>query len=100
MKKNCWEYKNCGKQPGGKLAARLGACSASVETKLDGVHGGKNAGRACWVIGGTLCGGQRQEDFGRKFQNCMKCEFYHYVKDEEGSDFVLTPNLLRMLREK
>jgi len=44
MKKpNCWEFKQCGREPGGLLSDELGVCPASTETRLDGVHGGKNA---------------------------------------------------------
>ncbi len=56
MKKlNCWEMKNCGREPGGAHANNLGICSATVETRLDGIHDGRNAGRSCWVVAGTPC---------------------------------------------
>ena len=49
--KNCWEHKKCGREPGGSETESLGVCPAAVESRLDGVHGGRNAGRACWIVG-------------------------------------------------
>ncbi len=64
-KKNCWEYKRCGREPGGVKVHELGECKAATEEKLDGVHDGENGGRACWVIAGTMCGGKVQGQFLR-----------------------------------
>ena len=55
-KKNCWEFKQCGRQVGGAKAAQLGVCPAATETRLDRMHHGVNGGRACWAVAGTLCG--------------------------------------------
>lgn len=83
-KQNCWEFKKCGREPGGAKVAELGICSAAKETRVDGTNGGKNGGRACWPISGTLCGGKAQGTFAAKLGNCMKCEFYILVGEEEG----------------
>lgn len=37
-KQNCWDFKQCGRQPGGTKVIELGVCPASVETKVNGVH--------------------------------------------------------------
>lgn len=51
MKKiNCWEFKKCGRESGGAHAYDFGVCPAATEKRLNGTHGGKNAGRACWVV--------------------------------------------------
>lgn len=97
-KKNCWEFKNCGRQPGGGREKELGICKAAMETRLDGVHGGKNAGRACWVVAGTLCGGQVQGTFAKKYGNCEVCDFYKSVREEEGPNFVVVISLLNKLK--
>lgn len=99
MKNNCWEVKKCGRQPGGEKAKELGICPASTETKLDGVHEGKNAGRACWVVAGTLCKGEVQGTFAKKFDNCEKCEFYLSVQKEEFPRFVFSSILLAKLKK-
>jgi hypothetical protein len=77
-KKNCWEFMGCKKE----------LCAAHSEKRLNGIHGGINAGRACWVVAGTRCGGQVQGDYAQKIGNCMKCDFYLDVAKEEGA-----PNL-------
>lgn len=83
MKKNCWEYKQCGREPEGKLVPEYGVCPAAVETKLDGVNGGKNAGRSCWAIAGTLCDGKVQGTYAMKEHSCPDCDFYKLVAEEE-----------------
>jgi len=98
VKKNCWEVKNCGRQPGGEHIHDMGVCPATMETKLDGIHGGKNSGRACWVVAGTFCGGKVQGTFGQKYGNCKTCDFYNTVQSEENSGFQLSPSLLARLR--
>lgn len=94
MKKNCWEFKDCGRGPG----SNGDACPAGKEKRLDGVHDGKNGGRACWAIAGTFCGGEVQGTFARKFDTCEKCEFYRAVKTEESAGFVLSAVLLSKVR--
>jgi len=98
--KNCWEHKKCGREPSGAKAHELGVCPAATEMKLDGVHEGKNAGRACWIVAGTFCKGKVQGTFAIKYENCKNCDFYALVREEEGFDFVLAPNLLKKLKEK
>jgi hypothetical protein len=69
-KNNCWEIKKCGRNPGGIKVAELGLCPAAVEEKTNGINGGK--------IQGT---------YANKLLNCVKCEFYTLVKQEEGNGF-------------
>ena len=89
MKKNCWEVKNCDTPM---------SCSAFNETRLDWTHGGKNAGRCCWVVAGTLCFGKPSGEYAQKIDTCEKCDFYHYVKKEEGQNFSLASPLLFKLQ--
>jgi hypothetical protein len=98
MKMNCWEFKKCGREMGGLKAKELGVCPSATELRLNGVHGGRHGGRACWVIAGTYCKGEVQSTFATKYANCSACEFYVYVKKGEGSSFVLSPVLLQRLR--
>jgi len=85
-KQNCWEFKKCGREVGGPKAAELGVCAAAKATKVNGIHGGKNGGRACWAVAGTLCGGKLQGTFATKISSCMACDFYRIVISEEGSN--------------
>ena len=84
-KVNCWDVKQCGRTPGGAKVAELGICPAAEDRSADGVNSGKNAGRICWAVAGTFCGGKKQGTFAEKKMNCMSCEFYKQVKEEEGT---------------
>lgn len=100
MKQNCWEFKKCGREPGGEKTKDLGVCPASTEKRIDNTHEGKNAGRACWIVAGTFCKGEVQGSFAQKYKNCEKCEFYQLVKKEEGHKFMLAAILLNRLRNE
>lgn len=82
-KENCWEFKKCGREPGGSKVKQLGICPVTTYIDLNGAHEGKNAGRACWVVAGSLCGGRIQGTFAQKLHNCWRCEFMNAVKKEE-----------------
>lgn len=84
MSTNCWDFKKCGRQPGGSRALELGVCPASTDAKADGLNDGHNGGRICWALTGTLCGGKVQGTFAAKLPNCMECEFYRLVMTEQG----------------
>lgn len=100
MKKlNCWEFKKCGREPGG-ARNDLGVCAAAVQAELNGTHGGWHAGRACWVVAGTLCGGQPQGTFAQKYHRCEKCDFYQMVKKEEGPAFTLSVLLIQKMKNR
>ncbi len=93
-KANCWEIKKCGRQLGGEHSFELGVCPAATEVMLDGVHGGYNAGRACWVVTGTMCDGEVQGSFQEKIKECSECPVYTLVRNEEGDTFETTVVLL------
>ncbi len=96
-KLNCWEFKKCGRQPGGAKAAELGVCPAATQDHVNGANGGTNGGRVCWYIAGTLCGGKVQGTFASKLSNCMQCEFYQSVVREEGRDAAKASDVLATL---
>lgn len=83
MKQNCWDFKKCGRELGGQHVDDLGPCPVFTHTELNGVHGGKNAGRACWVVTGSLCGGKVQGHEEQKRAACWECDFLKLVKKEE-----------------
>jgi hypothetical protein len=94
-KRNCWDVMKCGRQAGGRNILEFGVCPASTESRLDGIHEGKNAGRACWVVAGTMCHGIPQGTFAQKTRNCGRCPFYLSVRSEEEA-MVTTLFLLQM----
>lgn len=90
---NCWEVKLCGREPGGERGD-LGTCPAALEATLDGTHGGVNAGRACWIVAGTLCNGKVNGTFAAKYESCEQCDFFNLVKQEEGTEYIRSLYLL------
>jgi hypothetical protein len=94
---NCWEHKKCGREPGGPKAAELGVCPVTTFTRANGLNDGRNGGRACWVISGTLCGGKVQGTFAQKVANCTQCDFFGAVKTEEGARYVTPSALLKLI---
>ncbi|WP_339136909.1 MAG: hypothetical protein WGN25_03155 [Candidatus Electrothrix sp. GW3-4] len=86
---NCWEFKDCGREPNGKNIALYGICPVTTESSVDGIHNGKNGGRCCWAIIpyqstiennlGFCCGGLFE---------CIKCDFYKLVKD--STELIIT----------
>ncbi len=84
---NCWEFKNCGRETGGKNVVELGACPVTVFEKKGAINRGKHGGRVCWELAGTLCGGKVQGSFAQKVGNCLKCDFYQLVRQQEGENF-------------
>ncbi len=100
VKVNCWQFKKCGRQQDGANAAELGVCPAAIEEAVEGVNCGKKGGRACWALAGTLCGGKVQGTFASKITNCMHCDFYQLVRNEEGKDFIQSREILARLGKR
>lgn len=95
---NCWEHKKCGRELGGINANELGVCPAFSDKRYNGVHGGTNAGRACWVVAGSYCQGMAQGSFAGLGQCCLDCDFYKKVRLEEmrSGTFKMSPALVLM----
>jgi hypothetical protein len=96
-KLNCWEFKNCGKNPGGEKADTIGICPAATEKRADKLNRGINGGRVCWAVKNTLCDDGVQKVFAVRLAKCLQCEFYHLVSDEEGWNYHDTKAILRKL---
>ncbi len=94
---NCWEHQKCGRERGGARVHELGICPASMERRLDAVHGGKNGGRSCWAVAGTFCKGKVQGTFADKSHNCLTCAFYQLVKEQEETRFLPSTVILKRL---
>jgi len=82
-KLNCWEYYKCGRERSGVVTDKLGVCQAAVDSSFDGINSGKCAGRICWAVAGTLCGGKIRGTFAQKRKSCTKCDFFKLVQKEE-----------------
>lgn len=97
MKENCWEAKQCGRQPGGAKESELGICPAAIASNINGLNGGTNGGRACWAIEKTLCGSTIQGTFSARWNGCMKCDFYATVRNEEKENLIETQQIILKL---
>ena len=100
VKVNCWQFKKCGRQPSGEKADELGVCPAAIEAAADGINSGAEGGRSCWALAGTLCGGKVQGTFATKLANCLQCDFYKLVLQEEGQDFIQSREILERIKQK
>ena len=70
---NCWEVSKCGEQ---------NHCIAGTFKMVNGLGGGKNGGRICAYLPGTICGGQKQTTLAHKIQSCFGCSFYQeHIRD-------------------
>ena len=75
----------------------LGICPSATETKLDGIHGGINAGDLLGC-GRHLLQRTGAGTFGQKYKSCEICDFYRTVKQEEHLEFKLSAVILDKLR--
>ena len=82
---NCWEFTQCGKEPGGANVDESGPCPAALEAGLDGVNGGENAGRLCWAVDGTLCHNHSPAPGEDKIASCIACPFFQKVQESEDA---------------
>lgn len=88
-RRNCWEFKKCGREPNGDRVEDLGVCPAALPGEYDGLNNGKHRGRICWLVEGTICS-QHEVEFTERFSICLSCDFLSLVNEEEGRFFVLT----------
>jgi hypothetical protein len=79
----------CGREPGGVNAGEAGVCPTTADRASNGINRGLNAGRYCWRVAGTLCGGKAQGTFAQKAENCGKCPFFKLVMAEEEEALIL-----------
>ncbi|MEJ2695138.1 MAG: hypothetical protein P8013_00670 [Candidatus Sulfobium sp.] len=98
MKKNCWEFKRCG-QGERRYRGNLVKCPVPEMTSSDGINGGKNAGRICWLIAHTMCKGEAEATLEEMIETCSKCDFYKMVKEEEGDRLSLPIDVIKEAHE-
>ncbi len=87
MKKNCWEFKHCSRYMGGLNARRLGVCPATTDIEKTGINFGRNGGRYCWHVAGTLSFSRPVGTYASQLLSCISCDFFQQVKEEEGDRF-------------
>ncbi|MDD5066384.1 MAG: hypothetical protein PHF84_05000 [bacterium] len=90
-KLNCWESKKCGRET---------ECPAARGTGLDGMNSGRNGGRCCWAITGTLRDGQAQGSFAVKLAVCITCDFFKLIRSEEAGNYQDSKKILEKIKGK
>lgn len=83
-KMNCWEFMKCGRELGGEKANKLGVCPAATYPHADGLNGGINGGRICWIIVGSYSCQDGMSSLSKKKILCSDCKFHTKVLSEEG----------------
>jgi hypothetical protein len=73
---NCWDFKKCCKKKDSRGNSN-NLCPVKKEFNANGLNGGINGGRICWVIMDSHCKKKAQT-------NCFQCEFHYKVMAEEG----------------
>jgi len=63
---NCWDFHHCPRE-------RQMVCPAFRQ----------EAGRSCWNVAGTLCGGEAAGANANILGSCMVCDFYRQVSAGE-----------------
>jgi hypothetical protein len=86
-KLNYWEYWECGRETNGKNASNFGVCPSVVEDNWHDTNNGKNDGRYCWKIAGTMCVGTVKGLIARQINSCSQCPIFKTVLKEEGKSF-------------
>ncbi len=99
-RENCWEYKDCGGSRNGVCQSAKDICPVLFETRLDGVYGGMNGGRACWMVEGTMCRRRMPASFFQRFKICKACDFYQAVRAEEGAGFMPLRHLFQFVERR
>ena len=59
---HCWNYNDCGHE-------KDSLCPAVAD----------NAGKSCWLVAKTLCGGEMHGEHTQRTKSCGGCAFYIYV---------------------
>ncbi len=83
-KQNCWEYMECGREPKGFDVQMFDVCSVPTYTEADGLNDGKNGGRICWALAGTLINDTVTGKYACDKFSCANCDFFKLVCDEQG----------------
>ena len=99
-KKNCWEFFDCGRVPGGKNEREMGICPVVGKNELNDINNGINGGRACWAVAGTYCAGKVQGPYAEKLGDCLKCDFHSYVRQQQNGNYTTTKEILTILAQK
>jgi hypothetical protein len=88
MNINCWEFCECGRQPGGDKVDIYGPCPAPLNEKCEGINNGQNAGRYCWKAVGTMSDVEPDCPKAKRANDCLECDFFQLIKAQQQESFV------------
>jgi hypothetical protein len=74
----------CGKGPSKNGNSKSNICPVASETSANGLNGGINGGRICWVIAEDGCKDKVKCSDLYRGDLCYQCEFRYNVRNEEG----------------
>ena len=83
-KYNCWEFMKCGKGQTDNNQGKSDICPIVFETSANGLNGGDNGGRICWIVATNGCKGKVKCFDLHREDSCFQCEFRYKVMIEEG----------------
>jgi len=81
---NCWEFSNCGREPGGANVNEFTICPAATTFSANGMNSGKNGGRICWIIADTKYNNTIECSALHHKSSCFSCSFRYKVTMDEG----------------
>ncbi len=74
----------CRQGPGGNKVESLGRCPVSNELSANGLNGGVNGGRMCWIVAEACSKSEVKCSELQRKSSCFSCEFRYKVAIEEG----------------
>jgi hypothetical protein len=83
-KLNCWEFMKCGREGRNGKKVRSDICPVASSASGNGLNGGLNGGRICWMIAGTCCNRNGGCSARNRKSSCVSCEFRSMVIKQEG----------------
>jgi len=91
-KVNCWEVQGCRERELRDEGPGYSVCTVPRAAAMDGLNGGRAAGRICWSVPGALCRADDGRADGETHPRCLECSFFARVRREEGlGGFLLLP---------
>ena len=84
---NCWDFRKCGREPGGERAQEHGVCPTALFEAADGYLGGRMGGKACAFLIGTFCCNLVPGTEPGRLKDCPACDFFNHLKDRHGREF-------------
>lgn len=80
MSGNCWDMKDCGRGPGGRLVGELGECPV---VKAVGSKEENGPDQKCWKVRIKDEKGRLVPNWSRPEKECLNCEVMDITREKE-----------------